>query len=213
MRYIATMFTISIAGFLPLLLMMALFHFIILKNDRKNHMKTAIPHIASAYIFCYAVVCILSVTGIPSIHYMELNAIISLVPFDEIFTNFHQYALNILLFIPIGFLLPMLWKKFEKKHLTILCGFFFSLSIELIQLFNNRVTDIDDLLMNTAGTTIGYFLFLLVKRRFRKVSVFAVDHTKHWKWEPYFCFCFAWISMLVFKHFITGWLFGAARFQ
>ena len=35
-------------------------------------------------------------------------------------------------------------------------GFAVSLGIELLQLFTFRLTDIDDLITNTAGTVIGY---------------------------------------------------------
>lgn len=41
-------------------------------------------------------------------------------------------------------------------------GSFFSLFIELIQLFSFRATDIDDLLMNTLGTWVGYLLFKVI---------------------------------------------------
>ncbi|NGY76386.1 VanZ family protein [Bacillus megaterium] len=39
-------------------------------------------------------------------------------------------------------------------------GMFFSVLIEIVQLFMpNRWTDIDDVLLNTLGTGIGYSLF------------------------------------------------------
>lgn len=68
---------------------------------------------------------------------------------------------NIILFIPLGFFLPLLMKiKFCK---TVLCGFLFSLVIELIQLPMNRVSDIDDLILNTVGTILGFFVFVFSK--------------------------------------------------
>ena len=37
-----------------------------------------------------------------------------------------------------------------------------SLSIELLQLFTYRATDINDLIANTLGTVFGYFLFRMI---------------------------------------------------
>jgi len=121
--------------------------------------------------------------------------------------------LNILLFVPIGFFLPILWRKFEKRRFTIIYGFLLSLSIEIIQLLGHRITDIDDLLMNTMGTILGFYLYVLVKRILPKVSVFAIDSRNCWKWEPYFCFCFAWLSMLVFHPIVMNWLGGTVRLR
>ena len=35
------------------------------------------------------------------------------------------YILNIILFIPFGFLIPLIWKKMRSLHLTALAGIFF----------------------------------------------------------------------------------------
>jgi len=201
--YIAMLLRKSIWGLLPVLPMMAVFHFVMIKKDLKNNVKPAIPHILAVYLFCIAILAVLSITSVPDVFRISFDPIINLVPLAGISASYLQYASNILLFLPVGFLLPMLWKKFEKWRLTFFCGFFFSLSIEIIQLFNNRITDVDDLIMNTAGTMIGYLIFLSIKKRFPKISVFAIGHENHWRWEPYFCFCFAWASMLFFVHFIT----------
>lgn len=64
---------------------------------------------------------------------------------------------NIILFIPIGFLLPYLYKI--KCKTVIFIGFTLSLFIELFQLFLPRWTDIDGIILNTFGTLIGYLLY------------------------------------------------------
>jgi len=69
------------------------------------------------------------------------------------------YLLNIVLFMPLGFLLPTIWPQFRKMKNTVCAGFFFSLAIELNQLLNNRITDIDDVFTNTLGAIIGYVLY------------------------------------------------------
>ena len=47
-----------------------------------------------------------------------------------------------------------------------LSGFFLSLSIEFAQLATNRISDIDDLLMNTLGALSGYGLWVLLGKHF-----------------------------------------------
>ena len=70
---------------------------------------------------------------------------------------------NIVLFIPIGILIPILWKI--KDRYVILIGFLISLSIEITQLFLDRVTDVDDLILNTLGVIIGVLVYKCVKKK------------------------------------------------
>ena len=70
---------------------------------------------------------------------------------------------NILLFIPIGILVPMLWKI--KDRYVILIGFLISLSIEITQLYLGRVTDVDDLILNTSGVIIGLLVYKYVNKK------------------------------------------------
>ena len=72
------------------------------------------------------------------------------------------------MFIPLGFLLPFLWKKYQKLTPTLLFGFLFSLFIELSQLITLRATDIDDLIANTLGALIGYLIWKIYMKIFNK---------------------------------------------
>ncbi|MDX1772449.1 MAG: VanZ family protein [Planococcaceae bacterium] len=74
---------------------------------------------------------------------------------------------NIFMFMPIGFLLPLLWRKFEHIFWTVLAGFLLSLSIELLQLTQLRSSDVDDLWLNTLGTFIGFICFTFIPKKHR----------------------------------------------
>ena len=81
--------------------------------------------------------------------------------------NIANVLLNVAMFVPFGFLLPLLWKPCKKWYVAILSGFGFSLAIELIQLLTHRgVCDVDDLFCNTLGAAIGYFLVMLLVAAF-----------------------------------------------
>ena len=76
-----------------------------------------------------------------------------------------QFFGNIGWFMPLGFLLPIVWKR-SHFLITIVIGFLFSLSIEAIQYVSYQgVADLDDLILNTLGTAIGYYLFKKLSKR------------------------------------------------
>ena len=98
------------------------------------------------------------VVGIPAIQYIRWEPNISLIPFsDETGWLGVQRVLNAVMFAPFGFLLPVLWCKCRKWKVTVLAGFLLSLTIEVLQMFCFRATDVDDLIMNTLGAGFGYF--------------------------------------------------------
>ena len=73
-----------------------------------------------------------------------------------------EVYLNVMLFIPFGYLLPYVFKTFrdQANRYTVLCGFCVSLFIENIQLITRHgVYDVDDLITNTLGTLIGVILY------------------------------------------------------
>lgn len=119
-------------------------------------------HTAGVLLFAFLLAGIITVTGVPAIYHFQFDANINVIPMVDIFTDFSQYFKNMLLFVPFGFLLPLLWKRERLVEKTVSIGFLFSLFIELIQLFSFRATDIDDLLMNTLGTWGGYLLFKVI---------------------------------------------------
>ena len=98
------------------------------------------------------------VVGIPAAQYIRWEPNISLIPFsDETHWLGVQRVLNAVMFAPFGFLLPVLWRSCRKWSVTTFAGFLLSLTIEILQMFCFRATDVDDLLMNTLGAGFGYF--------------------------------------------------------
>lgn len=95
-----------------------------------------------------------------------IRANINFLPFSRgISVTFY---LNIIMCIPLGFLLPLIWKDYRKIYKTTIAGLGFSLLIELSQLITTRATDIDDLIANTIGTVIGYLIWKVFSKIFNK---------------------------------------------
>ena len=71
---------------------------------------------------------------------------------------------NTLMFVPVGIVFPIVYKNLNTHIKVIVAGVGFSLIIEILQLpFYDRVSDIDDLILNSSGYILGYFSYLLVK--------------------------------------------------
>jgi glycopeptide antibiotics resistance protein len=83
----------------------------------------------------------------------------------------HQNIIgNIILFFPLGILLPFALKRFHSLKRVLVFALCLSLSIEAVQFFfgflgNFRVVDIDDILLNTSGAWIGFRVLCLCQRR------------------------------------------------
>jgi glycopeptide antibiotics resistance protein len=72
---------------------------------------------------------------------------------------------NLIGFIPFGILLPLFWPWFRHGVKMLLAGFMLSLGFETLQLLTGLgVWDVDDLLLNTAGTVAGYVLFFVMMK-------------------------------------------------
>ena len=85
-----------------------------------------------------------------------------------------QILYNILAFVPLGILLPMLGRRFQRLKIILLCGFVLSALIESAQfLFHLGWCDIDDVINNMAGAVIGYGIWHILRipgrRLFKKI--------------------------------------------
>lgn len=99
-----------------------------------------------------------AVVGLPDIRYVRFDPHYNIVPFAYMFSDLTNTVLNVLLFIPLGFFLPVFWERFLPFPRAVLFGFFCSLFIESLQIFTLRATDINDLMTNTLGTFAGWIL-------------------------------------------------------
>ncbi len=72
---------------------------------------------------------------------------------------------NVIGFLPFGFILPVMHRRFKSFPLVILLGFTVSLAVETLQLlFKVGCFDVDDLFLNTVGAALGYLLFLVCNK-------------------------------------------------
>ncbi|KUO58154.1 MAG: hypothetical protein APF84_09125 [Gracilibacter sp. BRH_c7a] len=86
----------------------------------------------------------------------------------DIYKNF---LCNMILFFPLGFLLPILYDKFHSLKRIILISFLSSVCIETLQLVIMittitpwRAFDIDDIIANTLGGAMGFGFYIMTIR-------------------------------------------------
>lgn len=109
-------------------------------------------------LFCLYLSAVFSLVGIPNVTYFRPEINLNLVPFVGMIDDLKNSILNVALFVPMGFFLPVLWHRFRKMGHCIFFGFCFSLTVELLQMLTFRATDVNDLITNTAGTLVGFLL-------------------------------------------------------
>lgn len=150
-----------------------------------NKVRTLIVYSFVLYLECIYLLVILPLPERDSIHNSYISKL-NLIPFKAVYdfirktplvigdpstylsaikhNTFYVPALNVLMFIPLGMYLRYYFRSDIKK--TVICSLSLSLFFELTQLSGlyflydgpYRLCDVDDLIQNTLGGIIGYYL-------------------------------------------------------
>ncbi len=159
--------------------LITILNFVLNRNSNKFKKKVEWQHYFFGYLFMlYLMIALKDVVGFPSLSEWRrllaanspiFNPIINLVPFNDGLEI--SAILNIIFFMPFGFLLPTLWEKYRTLLPTLFTGILFSIIIEIGQLFIPfRASDINDLIMNSIGTIFGWIIFNIMSKIFYKLS-------------------------------------------
>lgn len=148
----------SISGYVFIVPVLLLYFLYLNKTEKKQ----SLFHIIAVFVFCYYLFGILTVTGIGYTSKIRFRPNISLIPFLGMITGPIDTILNVILFVPLGFFLPLLYKKYNHIKPVVLIAFLFSMSIEIVQMFGYGSSDINDLITNTVGACLGYFIYRLL---------------------------------------------------
>lgn len=108
----------------------------------------------------------------------------NLVPFDTIWMYieyFDQFNFkiwfsnlfgNILAFMPLGFIIPLLVKRMQSVIKVLWLSFFTTVTVEVSQLmFHVGGFDVDDIILNTVGGILGYMLLLFLNNNFHVTEI------------------------------------------
>lgn len=188
---------------------------------KKRNLKKNRWHGLWLFIFAIYIFGVFYFTGAGTIFDVKFYGLeyhadrVNLIPFSDTNIDYMGYGLNIVLFVPLGVLLPLIWQDFNRISYVFISGLLLSLMVELSQLLNIRSTDIDDLILNTLGAILGFAMF--------RLYLYIIK----WIGKPVDCVCegrggfddrlemIACISAMFLGHFffyngfgMAKWLFG-----
>ena len=155
-----------------------LFRFKIFKYNTSDKKREIIMLLFTLYMIALTSQAILPkfIIDFNGIHIIEIGTHkLNLIPFKFLKDIYNETIIkgniaffliniagNILLFVPIGVFVPLLWNiSYDKVMLIGLC---YTLFIELTQIFMPRVTDIDDVILNLVGVFIGIVIHRIKKK-------------------------------------------------
>ena len=156
---------------------------------KRKRSKITIP-IGKLFLYAVFIIYVVVVVGATMLRYSGLSiswesrVIYPLFySYKEAWNHFsarewRNIIFNIMMFVPFGFLLPFVSKKFHVFWKTYLAGFLFTCIIEITQLLLDLgICELDDLMDNTVGAMIGYGfyrLFMFVVKKWKKQETNAL---------------------------------------
>ena len=156
-------------------------------------------------IFLFGAVFMSRSTGV----WTNRNFLPAFYSYKDAWINFSAAAwrnivLNICLFIPLGFLIPIGFRKMRRLWKTAAAGFGVSLLIEFTQIiFRKGIGEVDDLIDNTVGTMIGFGVFVLVLLIFNWIRG---RKTEEFTWKKMFLYQIPFIlTLLTFTIIFTSY--------
>jgi glycopeptide antibiotics resistance protein len=112
----------------------------------------------------------------PNVNIVPMKDIIILMRLQPINIVIKNVVGNIILFIPFGFFVPIIYRNMNKFNYTLLLGLCVSVFIEIAQFtidyltkYPNHTSDVNDIILNIIGLILGF----MIQREIRKVSFMA----------------------------------------
>ncbi|MBQ7956335.1 MAG: VanZ family protein [Lachnospiraceae bacterium] len=85
--------------------------------------------------------------------------------------SFENLIGNVVIFVPLGFLLPATWKMPGNVFFCMLYGAMAVLGIETFQLLSGfGAFDVDDIILNCVGIFAGYVIYIVISGMNRKYA-------------------------------------------
>lgn len=102
--------------------------------------------------------------GLGTANFTPFKTIKMYIDYAYKLNSVENLAGNVLVFVPFGFLFPLVAKEGERFFVMLLNAFVFVLGIEVFQLFSAfGAFDVDDLLLNCFGAALGFGIYRLLR--------------------------------------------------
>jgi len=179
---------LALVGLLAMAVLIAAGYFIVYKKLLRGKKSIAFKDMAMFSLIAGYLLVVISITFLErNSFYGEVN-LHFLSSYRTAWNSFDvrswQFLIfNIIMFVPLGILLPLSHNRFRKAVYTLAAGFVFTCLIELMQLITSRgIFELDDIFNNFLGTLVGYsmimtFITLRKNQRNRYRKAFAYFST------------------------------------
>ncbi|MFR9241609.1 MAG: VanZ family protein [Clostridium baratii] len=167
-----------------------IFNILYIKSRKRSNLNLSLKHLIYKNLFILYILMVINVTIFPLVidtqRAIDVFASTNFIPFKETMSSFNglsasfstSFAIklflinilgNIILFMPLGFLLPIINQNFNNIKSIFKISLFTTISIESFQFINSffggfRVTDIDDIILNILGGLLGFLIFVLLSK-------------------------------------------------
>jgi len=169
-----------IMGIIPIWLLLRTIILLVKKKNNKqiDLKRELIINIFAVYVFSYIGITLFPITIFWVKQQYFMKPTIQLIPFKPIFDAVLSHVPirlivintfgNIILTIPFGVFLTLLWnQKFKKISTVTVFGLVVSLLTEILQYIQGillpsiqtRQSDVNDIILNVIGVLIGYLIF------------------------------------------------------
>ena len=165
--------------FLCILLLYAWFVFLMVRKKQETFWQMLLQSSFFVYVFM-----VLTLTGYfilfkeisshdwwhKMAHRVEIRDKVNLTAFKtmKIYKPFDKQIVgNVVMLLPLGLFIPLMFPRIKKILPVVGLCFLTSVSIELMQLITSyRSTDVDDVILNTAGACVGFLIYKLLEKQF-----------------------------------------------
>jgi glycopeptide antibiotics resistance protein len=98
-----------------------------------------------------------------NLHFVPFGTIRTQLAFGLEHSEARQLIGNVALFVPLGFLLPAAVRTSRRLWVTLVVAAGLSVLIETLQaILPSHTTDVDDVILNTAGAALGFLAFTMI---------------------------------------------------
>lgn len=102
--------------------------------------------------------------GLGTANFTPFKTIKMYIEYAHKLNSVENLAGNVLVFVPFGFLFPLVAREGEHFFVMLLNAFVFVLGIETFQLFSAfGAFDVDDILLNCLGAVLGFGVYRLMR--------------------------------------------------
>lgn len=147
--------------------------FFILKKKGKSFARqlSYVGIVCSFFLIIFATILFVPINFHPEKYILNLNPL----SWTQNAYSMQQFIVekipNIILFIPLGFFIPAVFENKRKFLKTILICFIMTFSVEFIQFFIGRSSDIVDIITNLLGGMLGYGIFKILNRLLKENKI------------------------------------------